>query len=143
MSLEIYNITGHLARRLHQVSTSIFQDHMKQNGYDFTSIQFTALNAIASNPNIDQASLAKIIAYDKATIGGVIDRLEKKELIKRSVSRTDRRAHEIALTAKGNYTLETLIEIVKRLEVEILRDLSDDEKTNFLKLATKITERYA
>lgn len=142
MPLEIHNMAGHLLRRLHQISTSIFLDHMKRNGYNFTSVQFTILSAIGSNPDIDQAALANLTAYDRATIGGVIDRLEKKGLINRTISQLDRRAREVTLTTKGKTTLKMLIEIVQNLEEEILTDLSINEKASFLKLAAKITNRH-
>ena len=45
--------------------------------------------------------VAELIGYDRATIGGVIDRLEKKGWIRRVVSERDRRARELSLTAKG------------------------------------------
>jgi len=38
------------------------------------------VDAIALQPGIDQASLATSISFDRATIGGVIDRLERKAL---------------------------------------------------------------
>jgi transposase InsO family protein len=50
-----------------------------------------------STPGLEQARIAARIAYDKATIGGVIDRLEQKGFIKRSISKSDRRAREVTL----------------------------------------------
>ena len=41
-----------------------------------------------ANPGIDQARLATAIAFDRATTGGVIDRLEAKGLVRREIVKT-------------------------------------------------------
>ena len=58
------------------------------------------------NPGIDQATLAGLIAYDRTTITGVVDRLVQKGLLVRQASRTDRRARELQITDEGQRTLD-------------------------------------
>lgn len=138
MALKIRNMAGHLIRRMNQISVSVFQDHMKRNGYNFTSVQFASLNLLSAHPNIDQATLAGLIAHDRATIGSVIDRLEQMGLVNRVVSQQDRRARVISLTPKGQTTLETLFPLVQNLQDDILGGLTETERTEFIRLATKI-----
>ncbi|WP_295314011.1 MarR family winged helix-turn-helix transcriptional regulator [Roseobacter sp.] len=64
-------------------------------------VQFAALDAIYTDPGLDQARVAATIAYDKATTGGVIDRLEQKGILKGSISKSDRPAREVRLTDKA------------------------------------------
>lgn len=140
MKLEIYNMAGHLIRRLNQISVSIFQDRMKSNGFDLTPVQFAALNAIRVNPGIDQASLAGLIAYDRATIGGVVDRLEAKGYVTRKVSARDRRARVATLTDSGRTLLNQVMPLVQDLQQDILGGLNAQEQQDFLRLATKAAE---
>jgi len=98
-------MAGHLIRRLHQQSMQVFQTQTQAAGFDLTSVQFAALDAIAQQPDIDQASLAATICFDRATIGGVIDRLERKGLVQRVVSAQDRRARLLHLTPEGEQLL--------------------------------------
>lgn len=136
--LKIYNMAGHLIRRLNQISTSVFHDRMQACGYDdLTSVQFAALNAISVNPGIDQATLAGLIAYDRPTIGGVVDRLEKKGYVSRVVSKRDRRAREISLTPKGDAVLAELTPVIKKMQPDILTGLNAAERAEFLRLAKK------
>jgi DNA-binding MarR family transcriptional regulator len=137
MTPEIYNMAGHLIRRLNQISTSVFHDRMRARGFDITSIQFAAMNAINTRPGLDQATLAGMIAYDRTTIGGVVDRLEAKGYIRRIVSVRDRRAREVTLTNSGVQALRELSEIVAALQPDILTGLSEEEQHIFLTLATK------
>ena len=133
----ISDMPGHLIRRLNQLSTQVFSQRIREAGLNLTPVQFAALDAINSNSGIDQASIAALIAYDKATIGGVIDRLEQKGLVARSISDRDRRAREVRLTRQGEQTYLSAIPIVASLQKEILGGLSEEERSKLLKLLRK------
>ena len=96
-----HTMPGYLIRRLNQISTSIFQEQMAALGYDLTPVQFAALVSLRDNPDIDQATLAGLIAYDRVTIGGVVDRLEAKGLIRRNLAAGDRRKKMLNITDEG------------------------------------------
>jgi len=134
----IHDMAGHLIRRLHQQSTQIFSQRTHAAGYDLTSVQYAALDAIANNPHIDQASVSEIIGYDRATIGGVIERLDKKGWVRRVVSEQDRRSRELSLTAKGKKIYLALQTIVHELQKDILQPLSQAEQERFLKLVSQV-----
>lgn len=134
----IHDMAGHLIRRLHQQSTQLFAQRTQAAGYDLTSVQYAALDAIASNPHIDQASVAEMIGYDRATIGGVIERLDNKGWVRRVVSAQDRRSRELSLTAKGNKIYLGLQPIVHALQADILEPLSEAEQERFIKLAREV-----
>ncbi|MCA0451745.1 MAG: MarR family transcriptional regulator, partial [Proteobacteria bacterium] len=89
MIAEVLNRPGHLARRFQQIAVSVFMAEAEAAGYDLTPVQYAALAAVAANKGIDQATLAGLIAYDRTTIGGVVDRLEQKGLVSRRVSKED------------------------------------------------------
>ena len=131
-------MAGHLIRRLHQISGQIFQQHMEQAGFDLTPVQFAAMQTLEAYPGIDQAQLAAAIAYDRATIGGVIQRLEKRGYVQRVVSETDRRARHVSLTEAGLRVIAELTPVVEALQVEILRELTEAEREQFMVLAHKL-----
>jgi MarR family transcriptional regulator, temperature-dependent positive regulator of motility len=130
-------MAGHLIRRLHQQSTQVFQTQTQAAGFDMTSVQFAALDAIAQQPGIDQASLAATIGFDRATIGGVVDRLEQKGLVQRTVSVQDRRARQLQLKPEGQRLLKACRPVVEALQAQILAPLSASERKTFLALAHK------
>ncbi len=132
--MESLDMAGHLIRRLHQHATQVFVQRTQAAGFDLTSVQFAALDAIHAHPGIDQAGVAQLIAYDRATIGGVIDRLEQKGWIRRVVSERDRRARELSLTAEGRRVLAALLPIVRGLQDEILEPLTVSDRVRLLKL---------
>lgn len=136
--MDSLEMAGHLIRRLHQQSTQVFVQRTQAAGFDLTPVQFAALDAIHSHPGTDQARVAELIAYDRATIGGVIDRLEQKGWIRRVVSERDRRARELSLTAEGRKILTALLPVVRQLQDEILQPLGAADRARFLKLARQV-----
>jgi DNA-binding MarR family transcriptional regulator len=132
------DMAGHLIRRLHQQSTQAFLTQTQAAGFDLTSVQFAALDAIAEQPGVDQAGLAATIGFDRATIGGVIERLEQKGWIRRVVSERDRRARELSLTPEGARIRSALLPIVRGLQDEILLPLAPAEREAFLALARRV-----
>lgn len=137
MGMDRIEMAGHLIRRLHQQSSQVFQARTQAAGFDLTSVQFAALDAIAREPGIDQASLAATISFDRATIGGVLDRLETKGLVARVVSAQDRRARRLSLTLQGEQLLASIRPVVEALQAEILAPLSPGERAEFIALARR------
>jgi DNA-binding MarR family transcriptional regulator len=82
--------------------------------------------------------VAEIIGYDRATIGGVIERLDTKGWVRRVVSEQDRRSRELSLTTKGNKIYLALQPIVHELQADILQPLSAAEQERFIKLASQV-----
>ncbi|MGE0313361.1 MAG: MarR family winged helix-turn-helix transcriptional regulator [Lautropia sp.] len=128
---------GHLIRRLHQRSTHVFALRIQEAGFDLTQVQFAAMDAIRSRPGVDQAGVATRIGYDRATIGGVIDRLEQKGLVRREVSPQDRRARAVYLTRDGERLFASVLPLVRSLQSEILERLDAQEQADLLALAHK------
>lgn len=137
------DMAGHLIRRLNQQSTSIFAQRTQEAGLDLTPVQFAALDAIYTHPGSDQAYIAEIIGYDRATIGGVMERLLKKGWIRRVVNAQDRRSRELSLTAKGNKVRLVLIPIVQDFQKEILKPLSLEKQDALIKLIREIVQQGA
>lgn len=136
--MAVLDMAGHLIRRLHQQSTQLFAQRTQAAGYDLTPVQFAALEAIYEHPGTDQAKVAELIAYDRATIGGVIDRLEKKGWVRRVVSERDRRARELSLTEQGNQIRAALQPIVLDLQNDILHPLNEANRSCFIDLAQQV-----
>lgn len=139
--MELLDMAGHLIRRLHQQSTLVFAQRTQAAGHDLTAVQFAALDAVHAHPSTDQATVAELIAFDRATIGGVIERLEQKGWIRRVVSERDRRARELSLTEEGERVYAALLPIVRSLQAEILHPLNAAERAAFLKLAQRVVQQ--
>jgi MarR family transcriptional regulator, temperature-dependent positive regulator of motility len=132
------HMPGHLARRFQQIAVALFHAECSAAGYDLTPVQYAALVAIRKEPGLDQATLSGRIAFDRTTITGVIDRLAQKALIERRPSKTDRRAHALAITDAGEALLQAVQPAVDAAQRQMLQGLNPGEAENFMRLFQKV-----
>ena len=137
--LIIHHMPGHLIRRLQQVAVKLF---FARVGVDMTPVQFAALAAVAQRRQIDQARLSALIGYDRATIGGVIARLEARGWLARSASRSDRRVRLVRITPAGRAALARALPAVKAVQQRLLESLDAKERKRFQILCLKVLAHH-
>ena len=128
---------GHLARRFQQIAVAVFLAEVGDAGFDLTPVQYAALATIKANAGLDQVTLAGLIAYDRTTITGVVDRLVQKGLVERRASSRDRRARELEITDEGRRTLRRITPAVESAQQDALRGLSAKEGEDLMRLLQK------
>jgi DNA-binding MarR family transcriptional regulator len=132
----LYDMPGHLIRRAHQISTALFAEECA--GFDLTSVQYAALVAIKANPEVDATRLSALIAFDRSTIGGVLERLEAKGWVLRSPSPTDRRVKLLRLTLEGGRLLRQVEPAVRRVQQRLLEPLAPADRATMLHLLAQL-----
>jgi len=137
--LPVHRMPGHFIRRLQQVAVRLFAEGA---GAQMTPVQYAALSAVAQRPGAGQAALAALIGYDRATIGGVIDRLEQKGWIARSGSPEDRRLNLLALTEEGRAALEAATPAVLAAQEKIFEPLDEQERAAFERMCLKLLQHH-
>src|ERR1700751_1992364 len=95
----VYTAPGYLFRRMQQIAVAIFMEECRS--FELTPVQYAALVAIRTHPGIDATRLSAVIAFDRSTLGNVIERLEAKELIERKPAPHDKRVKLLYLTKPG------------------------------------------
>lgn len=135
-ALPIHRMPGHLVRRLQQVAVALFAEELA--GHGLTPVQYAALVALDRRPGLDQASLAALIGYDRATIGGVIHRLEEKGWAARETRPEDRRAKVPRITAAGRAMLRVSGPRVRRVQARLLAPLAPPQRHAFDTLCRRL-----
>ncbi|WP_210204440.1 MarR family winged helix-turn-helix transcriptional regulator [Devosia submarina] len=138
--MNLKHLPGHLARRLHQISTTLFDVEMSRAGLILTPVQFAALVALRDRPDVDQATLAATIAYDRTTIGGVIDRLAENGMVERYTDPSDRRCKRLKLTPAGHDALALAEPLASRSQQELVSSLSPAEQEHLVGLMQKVVD---
>ena len=137
MTLDLFfSRAGHLIRRMNQISVAIFLEETRALG--LTTVQYAALNMIDEVPNIDQARLSSMIAFDTTTLVKVLDRLTEKGLITRTRSQTDRRKQLLNATAQGHEVVRRIQPMIDRSEQRILAPLSPSDRRKFMEMLTQL-----
>jgi DNA-binding MarR family transcriptional regulator len=137
---DFYQMPGHLIRRAHQVSTAIFTDECAEFG--LTAVQYAALSAIEINPQIDATRLSSLIAFDRSTIGDVLERMEAKGWITRASSARDRRIKRVSLSPEGAALLRAVEPAVRRVQERLLAPLAPHDRDRFMQLLLRLTELH-
>src|SRR5215469_17521376 len=130
---DTHDMPGHLARRFQQIAVAVFLAEVEDTGYDLTPVQYAALAAVNANPGIDQVTLAGLIAYDRTTITGVVDRLVQKGLLVRHASSRDRRARVLQMTDAGRRALRKITPAVEAAQRIMLRGLTEKEAEELMR----------
>ena len=137
-SIIISNIIDNL-RRVFQILNE--QSKKVKNETGLTSPQLWTIKTINESSPVKVSDLAGKLYLHPATVIGIIDRLEKQDLVKRSRSIHDRRVVWIELTDKGNNLVKSAPEVAQGLLVSGLEKISLNNLTEIdssMKLLVKI-----
>ena len=132
---------GHLIRRAHQISVAVFAEETAAHG--MTPVQFAILNTLMAQSGIDQVTLAGRVAFDAATIGSVIGRLEKKGWLRRQPADADRRRKLLWPTPEGEQAVLAMKRSVERVQQRLLKPLAPAERQQFVDLLQKLVTNHA
>lgn len=130
--IDLHDQPGHLIRRAHQISVSVFLDVV---GREVTPVQYAMLMLLAEKPGIDQLTVAREVAIDTSSCADIAARLETKGLISRSVAARGQR--RLQLTDEGRALLDGLTEPIQTLQDTLLEGLSETESADLLHLLRK------
>jgi DNA-binding MarR family transcriptional regulator len=135
---EIYARPGHLIRRAQQIAVAVFAEETA--GFDVTPVQYAALVAIRENPDVDATRLSALIAFDRSTLGRVLDLLERKGLIERRGAGNDRRVKLLRVTEEATRRLAAMAPAVERAQSRILGPLPPEERAGFMRGLEKLVQ---
>lgn len=140
-SFDFRHAPGHLIRRAHQLAVAVFMEETSDFGV--TPVQFAILNALIEDPGEDQVTLAGKVAFDAATFGSVIARLEAKGWVRRKPDAGDRRRKLLWVTAEGERAAMAMKRAVAKAQTRILGPLEGPERDQLVRLLDKLVTRHA
>jgi DNA-binding MarR family transcriptional regulator len=134
----VYTAPGYLFRRMQQIAVAIFVEECK--AFDLTPVQYAALIAIHTHPGIDATRLSAVIAFDRSTLGNVIERLESKKLIERKPSPEDKRVKLLYLTKAGAALLHDIMPAVESAQMRMLQPLKPADRKALMALMAQLVD---
>jgi DNA-binding MarR family transcriptional regulator len=132
----VYTKPGYLFRRMQQIAVALFVEECK----DLTPVQFAALVAIHTHPGIDATRLSAVIAFDRSTLGNVIERLESKGYVERKPSAEDKRVKLLYPTRSGAALLRDIMPAVDRAQARMLEPLKPVDRKALMALLTQLVD---
>ena len=134
----VYTKPGYLFRRMQQIAVAIFMEECR--AFDLTPVQYAALVAIQTHPGIDATRLSAVIAFDRSTLGSVIERIEAKGLVERKPSPDDKRIKLLHLTRSGAALLREIVPAVDRAQARMLEPLKPADRKTLMALLSELVD---
>lgn len=101
--------------------------------WDLSPSQFNVLSLLESNPDgLSQSDLGRQLITHRSNVTGLIDRLEKRGLVKRKEADGDRRAYRVVLTKPGGDLLKQILPQYYKKADHVWGLVSGDKIADFL-----------
>ena len=133
---DFHTMPGHLIRRAHQISVAIFMEECA--AHNVTPVQYACLSEIARQPGVDATRLASAVAFDRSTLGNVLERLEAKGWVDRRPSAEDRRVKLLHISEAGLHLLDAIEPAVLATQKRLLKPLSPADRKLFMRLISEM-----
>lgn len=135
---DLQTLPGHLIRRAQQIAVAIFMEECAD--FDLTPVQYAAMIAIDEHAGIDATRLSAQIAFDRSTLGNVLERLETRGFVVRYPSPDDKRVKLLKLSPEGRAMVRRAEASVRRAQERILAPLAPKDRRVLLALLAQIVE---
>lgn len=111
--------------------------------YDLTPTQFKILMLLYKEPpyTVRQIDLEKYFSMTNPTVTGIMQNLEKKDMVARVPNPQDGRSKVLALTQRAHDMRRELLALADTLEQSMTKNLSDEEKQQLTMLLKKMMDR--
>ncbi|EJO5346347.1 MarR family transcriptional regulator [Clostridium botulinum] len=123
---------------LDQIKFLFFPDKWSSISLDYSKNELLSIVFIYRKESVNMSEVAEYINAPLNTVTGVINRLEKKQIVERKRDSKDKRVVNIALTSKGKKLYEEEKNEIIYYVKEIYKSLTEEEKKSLMIIAGKI-----
>lgn len=112
--------------------------------YDVSPMQCRTLMFLHdAEDSVNQKTLERHLMIKPSTVNGIVDRLEEKEMLRRTASKTDGRCRILELTDQGMQFYDNFTAVVRQVNTRLERDFTDEEKKLLLSLLMRVARNLA
>jgi len=100
--------------------------------------EYNAMVCILNGEGMSQQDLSRKLGLYAPRMVALIDGLQERGLVERTVSPSDRRRHVLTLTASGRKLLTRATRMAARMDAELFGHISEEERARFEVLVQRI-----
>jgi DNA-binding MarR family transcriptional regulator len=119
-------------------AAALFAKLLEPDG--LTPVDAGILRIVARWPGISQQELANTLKVYASKLVHLLDSLEKRDLVRREDSSTDRRVKCLIIGKRGEYALVAIRQRTLQLEVELFSHLTPDELSGMVRSLGKVAD---
>ncbi|MFH8346887.1 MarR family winged helix-turn-helix transcriptional regulator [Streptomyces sp. NPDC018045] len=132
----LHSDTGYLLYRIGLRSGQLFNAALQESGLRLR--HYAVLRYLATTEGALQRELSERLGYDPSAIVGLVDDLERKELVERRPAPGDRRSRVVALTRAGEAFLRDADDASRQVTDQLAGPLSPRERETLHDLLLRI-----
>lgn len=129
---------GKLRNKLHRLMK---QRYAAEANIKLTVEEFILLTMIRAKTDQILQNIAIATGKNKSVVMRMIDSLEKKSLVKRTVNPEDRRENLLSTTDMGEQVVAEYHKIEKKLSYELLKGIPEEKVEVFFEVVEEISRR--
>ncbi|MBQ3393429.1 MAG: MarR family transcriptional regulator [Lachnospiraceae bacterium] len=120
---------------------NVFQ-YMKKNlsQFDLTPIQYGVLGCIWEFDMHNPKEIAEHMGIENSTISGILERMENKGLIKRTIDSSDRRYIHIELTEQSKELEVPVRTVVEKVDKRVMSQFTKEEVITIKEILRRINK---
>lgn len=130
------NFLGYVLRRAQTAVLDDFVVTMAPLGLRVSSLGVMAV--IKANPGSSQTAISDALGLQQTNLVATINALEKRNLVKRTRIKQDRRSYSLYLTDEGIRVLDEALALQARHEARFLEKLGPDGKGQLMSLLSRL-----
>ncbi|CAM1333548.1 MarR family winged helix-turn-helix transcriptional regulator [Tenacibaculum aestuariivivum] len=116
------------------------QDLFFEKNINLTKIQFIVLKTLKDKNGVAQQELAFLTGRDKTSLTRLVNTMQKKKLVTRIPSESDKRINNIHLTKIGTQLFEETFPIMKNFAKCLQKNISEEEIEQTINVIKKVQE---
>jgi len=123
---EKYNVIYTMCMTSTALKDGLRKEFMK-NGYDITIDNFAILFHLWQWDNLTQQQLCELTCKNKSNLTRILDTMEKKNMVRRSLNQKDRRSFIISVTDYSRSIQAPIIKIALEYNNKVFKQIDENE----------------
>jgi DNA-binding MarR family transcriptional regulator len=107
-----------------------------------SSSQLAALYYVAKHAGCSMTEVANLLDLNKSAVGGLVQRLETAEVLRREPNPRDGRGHMLFVTKKGEAVRAQSLPLIRKLTAEITEGFSATELDTIYRFLNMLVDRF-
>lgn len=132
------NSTPYQITKLTLLMGKAFGRSLRKNKIDLTPEQLQILGLLVEKGNCAMQKIADELVVDNSAITRIVDTLEKKKFVKRTVSKEDRRVRLVGITKTGKAEGIKTLRLSELYNEKLGEGIGEGEFANFVKVLQKM-----
>lgn len=131
---------GNISRMISKALGKRLEEKLATKNIKITAEQWSVLSLLYHKDKLTQVEIGTYLGLDKVRVLRIVRNLESENMIKRVISKTDKRYNDVCLTSNGKQLYDKIVPIACDVHDEAFSNFKSDDINLCLSLLDKINK---